>query len=65
MNLKNYTSEVPASTSMAKIEKFLVEAGATDISKSFDENKICSTIRFRMVVDCEAVKRQLRLRKGR
>lgn len=49
--LKNYTSTVPASTSMAKIEANLVEAGATDISKSYDGNKVCSAIRFRMVVN--------------
>lgn len=34
---------------MARIEELLVEAGATDISKSYDENKRCSAIRFRMM----------------
>ena len=50
MNLKNYTSEVPATTSMGKIEQALVQAGATDISKKYD-NGICVAIRFRMPVN--------------
>lgn len=50
LNLKNYTSTVPASTSMATIEKVLVEAGATDISKKY-ENQVCVAIRFRMMVN--------------
>ncbi len=51
MNLKNYTSTVPASTSMARIQRSLVEAGATDISMRFDpETKICTAITFRMVL---------------
>jgi hypothetical protein len=50
MNLKNYTSEVPAITSMGRIEKNLVEAGATDISKKY-ESGVCIAIRFRMLVN--------------
>lgn len=51
MNLKNYTSTVPASTSMSRIQRSLVEAGATDISMKFDpETKICTAITFRMVL---------------
>lgn len=50
MNLKNYTSEVPAITSMGRIEKKLVEAGATDISKKY-ENGVCIAVRFRMLVN--------------
>lgn len=50
INLKNYTSEVPMSTSMGKIERCLVEAGATDISKKYADG-ICSSITFRMVVN--------------
>ena len=50
MNLKNYTSEVPAVTSMGKIETALVQAGATDISKKYQDS-VCIAIRFRMVVN--------------
>lgn len=50
MNLKNYTSEVPAVTSMGKIETALVQAGATDISKKYQDG-VCIAIRFRMVVN--------------
>lgn len=50
INLKNYTSEVPMMTSMGKIERCLVEAGATDISKKYADG-ICSSITFRMMVN--------------
>lgn len=50
MNLKNYTSEVPAVTSMGKIETALVQAGATDISKKYQDG-VCIAIRFRMIVN--------------
>lgn len=50
MNLKNYTSEVPAVTSMGKIETALVQAGATDISKNYKDG-VCVAVRFRMIVN--------------
>jgi len=49
MNLKNYTSTVPAITSMGRIEKSLVAAGATNISKTY-EDQVCTAITFRMVI---------------
>lgn len=49
-SLKNYTSEVPAITSMGRIETCLVEAGATDISKKYEDG-LCRAITFRMVVN--------------
>ncbi|HZV71663.1 MAG TPA: hypothetical protein VFG10_19060 [Saprospiraceae bacterium] len=45
MNIKNYTSEVPASRSMAHIEDLLVQIGASNINKSYHE-KVCSGITF-------------------
>ncbi len=45
MNIKNYTSTVPFSTSMAKIESCLVEIGASNISKKYVD-KVCTGITF-------------------
>ena len=50
MNLKNYTSSVPAVTSQGRIETCLVAAGATDISKKYYEG-ICTAITFRLVIE--------------
>lgn len=51
MNLKNYTSTVPASTSITRICRALVEAGATDISQKYDpDTKTCIAISFRVVI---------------
>ncbi len=47
--LKNYTSAVPASTSISRIEQALVAFGASDIAKSYDpETRICKAIRFKI-----------------
>ena len=45
MNIKNYTSTVDAIKSMSRIEEMLVEIGATNISKTY-ENKVCKGITF-------------------
>jgi hypothetical protein len=48
--IKNYTSSIPASSSMAKIEEMLVKAGARDIHKSYNNNQDCDAIIFIMLV---------------
>ncbi|MBK8088906.1 MAG: hypothetical protein IPK31_13715 [Chitinophagaceae bacterium] len=45
MNIKNYTSNIEASKSMARIEELLVEIGATNINKQY-ANKVCTGITF-------------------
>jgi hypothetical protein len=45
MNLKNYTSGIDADTTLARIERLLVSAGATGIQKLY-ENQQCSAIVF-------------------
>ncbi|HMT28792.1 MAG TPA: hypothetical protein PKD91_05885 [Bacteroidia bacterium] len=45
MNLKNYTSSIDASRSMDNIESKLVEIGASNINKKY-QDKICTGITF-------------------
>ncbi len=40
MNLKNYTSTVPVSRTIARIEECLSQAGATGIMKSYADGKL-------------------------
>lgn len=44
MNLKNYTSEVPADTSIARIERLLVDAGASGIAKEYEGGRVRSLV---------------------
>lgn len=48
MNLKNYTSTVTPAKSLADIEEMLVEAGASDIRKSYVD-KVATSISFLML----------------
>lgn len=45
MKIKNYTSEIDSTLSISKIEKCLVEIGASNINKEY-ENKICMGITY-------------------
>lgn len=37
MNLKNYTSNIPANTTISYIETYLAECGVTGVTKQFDQ----------------------------
>lgn len=50
MNIKNYTSGVPAEKSISKIEKILVELGANHINKHYESGKI-TAISFLIMVN--------------
>ena len=50
MNLKNYTTEVPANRSIENIEKLLVSAGATNIMKEYGPSGNCSALSFILVM---------------
>ena|ERR1043165_5816094 len=58
INLKNYTSTIDAHLSMSRIEQYLVKAGATDISKKYDQG-VCRAITFRMLINNEPLFFQL------
>lgn len=56
MNLKNYTTEVPAVRSQDNIEKLLIEFGASNIMKEYVTvpnlaGKRCATIAFIVEID--------------
>jgi hypothetical protein len=44
MNLKNYTSSVAAHTTIANIEAFLIDAGATGISKKIYGGQVIAIV---------------------
>jgi hypothetical protein len=46
MNIKNYTTKVPAFRTIGRIEKYLLEMGARNITKNYDENGRAIKIRF-------------------
>src|SRR3989304_3246451 len=55
MNIKNYTSTVPANRSVEKIERTLVDLGATNIVKSYNDKKILDSILFVVVVEGNSI----------
>lgn len=50
MSLRNYTCTVPSMNSAAEIEKLLVEAGATSVSKWYEENQLAGFL-FQISLD--------------
>jgi hypothetical protein len=50
MNLKNYTSEIPASRSLDNIERRLIDFGAKSIIKDYDDKKRVASIKFIIMV---------------
>ncbi len=44
MHVKNYTSNVPVSRTIARIEQVLAQAGVTNISKNFHQGRVVALI---------------------
>ena len=60
MNLKNYTTEVPADRSIGHIEKLLVSFGALNIMKEYNqETNRCKAISF--IIEVDGMKMPFRL----
>ncbi len=55
MNLKNYTSGVPVSSSILKIEKRLIDMGASSIVKEYDGEKKINGITFCFLLNGQTV----------
>lgn len=62
MNLKNYTSSVPVERSLMLIEKMLIDIGATNISKSINEQKEVDGIVFMITVNAKPTLFKLKAR---
>jgi len=52
MNLRNYTSEIPASRSIENIEKLLVDLGCCNLSKFYEEKETAGIL-FQLMVNSE------------
>jgi hypothetical protein len=55
MKLRNYTSTVPVSRSVGDIEELLVKAGATTVSKFYDDKKRLAGFLFQMIVNLQPI----------
>ena len=51
INIKNYTTQIAASTSIAAIEKLFVQAGARNIMSRYDDNGMTKAIAFILPVE--------------
>ncbi len=54
MNLKNYTSDVPSSKSIMKIEQLLVQVGAKNINKEY-ENGVLKALIFLVDINIQTL----------
>ena len=54
MFLKNYTSEVPVSETIAKIERVLLKCGVSGITKEYDPDSRVSAMRFHIALETGA-----------
>lgn len=60
MNLKNYTSGIHQDTTIARIERLLVDAGATGIAKEYTNGQV-SALMFQIAYSPEALPMTVKL----
>ena len=54
MNIKNYTSSVPVDQSILNIERLLAQAGASQIAKAYENQKVVG-VKFQIVLNGKPV----------
>lgn len=59
MNLKNYTTEASAVSSIERIEKLLIDYGATNIMKEYSPDRRVAAISF--IIEMQGMKLPFRL----
>lgn len=60
MNIKNYTSNISADVTIARIERLIVDAGATGIAKEYEQGRVKALV-FQLPYDSQKLPMTIKL----